>query len=155
MYQRFVMHNGRRYVVNAVGWDDSGVGSGAPPGQQWMQSDDGNWYPVALTGTSASIAISVGQAPLGWIDPGGQAFGYQLLKNPTDGLTYKVTLSGSAGSVTIQVEPDPWPNTNDGKPYLTLRSPVDTYFYPVGLTGSAPPVLYVNPNAGLNSKLNY
>lgn len=143
------MNKGRKFVVNATGWDDSGPGSGAPPGQVWLKSDDGNWYAVSMTGAAGAASISINQTPLSWIDPGGQAFGYILVNNESDNTPYKVTLSGSAGAVTIQVEPNPWPNLADKIPYLFLQSPTSGLYYTVGVSGSAPatPILKVYQNA--------
>ena len=153
MQKRIVITNGRKYIVNAVAWDDSGPGSGAPPGQLWLKSTDGNWYAVSVTGTSASATVAINQTPLGWIDPGGQAFGYSLLKS-TDGNVYSCSLNGNAGSVALGVSTIPWPKNYDYNPYWFLLSPTDNSYYHVYLSGSAPATLKVDQNSKDTNKVN-
>ena len=153
MQKRIVITNGRKYIVNAVAWDDSGPGSGAPAGQIWLKSTDGNWYAVSVTGTSSSAALVVNQTPLGWIDPGGQAFGYSLIKS-NDGNVYSCSLSGSGGHTAVVVSSTPWSNQNDYNPFWFLQSPTDGCYYNVALSGSSPPVLVVNQNSKANVLVN-
>ena len=75
MVKRVIIKNGKKYIVNTVGYNDD-VGPSAPAGTLWMQSTDGNWYQVTLAGT----AISINQTPLTWVSPG-QELGYELVQD--------------------------------------------------------------------------
>ncbi len=148
MIRKIVIRNGKKYIVNTAGWNDD-VGPGGPAGTLWMQSTDGNWYTVSLTGTSGSAAISINQTPLTLTT---NDIGYQYLYG-TGNSAYQVYLSGNAGSVTINVNPSPISTVSDYKPYFNLQS-TDGYFYQIYLSGSSN-VLTVNQNSGIQINDGY
>lgn len=143
MQKMIVTKDGKKYMVTAPGWNDD-VGPGGPAGTLWMESTDGNWYAVNVTGTSGSAVVSVNQTPLTVFT---NDIGYQLLYDASNGNTYQVFLSGTAGSVTINVNPVPWAASTSPKPYFSLQSVTDGSFYQVYLTGAVTPVLTVNQNS--------
>ena len=144
MIKKTVIKNGKKYIVNAPGWED-GIGPGAPDGTLWMRSTDLNWYAVTLTGTSGSAAISINQTPLTWQSPGGDA-GFELVYNNTTNKPHQVLLTGNAGAVAISVNQTPWSNLLDYKPFLGLKS-TDGNFYYVFVSGTPVSVLSVNQNS--------
>jgi hypothetical protein len=133
MIKRIIIKNGRKYIVNVCGWED-GIGPGSPTGTLWMQSTDGNWYAVSLTGTGVSTSININQTPLNLQT---NDLGYQLLYGISDGNVYQIYLSGNSGSVTLNVNPSPVvnPGTNY-KPFLVLHSITDGNYYKVYLNSS-------------------
>ena len=128
MVKRVIIKNGKKYIVNTVGYNDD-VGPSAPAGTLWMQSTDGNWYQVTLAGT----AISINQTPLTWVSPG-QELGYELVQDTISNNVYQVFLTGNAGAVTINTAL--WPINSDFKPFLSLKS-TNGSFYNVNVTGGA------------------
>lgn len=144
MIQKMIVKkDGKKYMVTAPGWNDD-VGMGGPTGTLWMQSTDGKWYAVNVTGTSGSAVVSINQTPL---PVNTNDLGYQLLYDSANGNTYQVFLSGTAGSVTINVNPVPWAGNNGYKPFFNLQSVTDGSFYQVYLSGAVTPVLTVNQNS--------
>jgi hypothetical protein len=136
MMRKVVISNGKRYLVTVPGaGDDFGVGPGAPPGVFWMLSNDGNWYQVALTGTSASAVLNINQTPLTWTS---NDLNYQLVGDSGgNGKVYQVYLTGTASVVTLVVSSSAYPISDSNfKPYLNLLS-TDGYFYHAYVTGSS------------------
>jgi len=143
MIQKIVVKNGKKYIVNTAGWNDD-VGPGAPNGTLWMQSTDGNWYSVNVTGTSGSAAISINQTPVNLFT---NDIGYQLLYSNNN--AYQVYLSGSSGGVTLKVNTTPWIPSTNYKPWLNLKSTSDGNLYQVYLSGSVPAIA-VNQNSKIS-----
>ena len=126
-----VVKNGKKYIVNAPGWNYD-VGPGAPPGDLFMFSaTDGRWYQVNLTGHPAA-SFSVNPTPLTLST---NDLGYELVKS-SNGNTYQVYLSGSGGAAVVLVNTTPWSNPLDYKPSLFLRSVTDNFGYNVYLVGT-------------------
>ena len=146
MIKKTVIKNGKKYIVNAPGWED-GIGPSAPAGTLWMRSaTDGKWYFMNVFGPSGSVDVYTDPTPLTWQSPG-QDFGYQLLYNYYDGNVYQVYLSGSGAAADIYISQTPWLISSDYKPYLWLQSITDGYFYEVYASGSIGSVeLVVNQN---------
>ena len=148
MIRRTIIKNGKKYLVNAPGWED-GIGSLAPPGTLWEQSiTDNSWYSVNVFGPSGSVVTYVNSTPLTWQSPG-QDFGYQLLYNDFDGNVYQVYLSGSGIDADLLISQTPWPLNSDYKPYLFLQSVTDNYFYKVYASGSVGSVELVVDQNGI------
>ena len=132
MIKKTIIKNGKKYIVNAPGWNDD-VGPGAPAGTLWMRSvTDNSWYVVTLTGTSASAALSINKTASVWQSPG-QELGYQLVLS-NNGNVYQVYLSGSAGNITSKTAV--WPIVSDYKPYLWLKS-TDGNYYNINISASS------------------
>lgn len=131
MIQKIVINNGKKYVVNAPGWNDD-VGPGAPTGVLWLKSiTDSMWYEVKLTGSPAS-SFSVNPTPLTLST---NDLGYQLLQS-TNGNVYQVYLSGSGAGVTVLLNTSPWPVDDDFKSNLFLQSKTDGFGYSVVVQGT-------------------
>lgn len=142
MIRRIVIKNGKKYIVNAAGWNDD-VGPGAPEGTLWMQSTDQNWYSVNIIGTSGSATIYINQTPLAWQSPGEEAGNQLLLCN--DGNSYVVYLTGTTPTVTLAVNQVPFTGSAYPKPDLLLGSITDTNYYMVTLKNNAGTIQpYVN-----------
>lgn len=132
MIKQVVVSNGKRYIVNAPGWNDD-VGPGASVGTMWMKDTADNlWYAVTLTGSPAA-AFFVDPTPISPVVNGfTNDLGYQLLQS-TNGNVYQILLTGGA----VVVNPVPWINPLDYKSNLFLMSQTDLFGYPVVLQGLA------------------
>lgn len=139
--------NGKKYLVNAPGWNDD-VGSSTQLGHMWLQSNDGNWYDVSLQGSSGSVSININPTPLNWASPG-QDFPYQLLFDQSNSKVYQVYLTGTGAGTTLNVSQSAYPNSSSYKPYMLLQS-TDSRFYPVYVSGTGPITIQVNQNGGVN-----
>jgi hypothetical protein len=143
MRKRIVIRNGKKYIVNTpddgdCGWED-GIGPGGPAGKLWLlNSTDGLWYEVSLTGTSASAIIYVNQTPLNWAS---NDLGYQYLCY--GGGSYILSVSGSTNQVTASLAAGPL-TSSDCKPNIWLQSISDGYIYSVSATGSTKPFVDQN-----------
>lgn len=140
--------NGKKYLVNAPGWNDE-VGPASAPGHIWMQSNDGNWYDVSLTGTSGSAAVFINPTPLNWASPLGIDYPFQLLYDQTNGGVYQVYLTGTGAGTTLNVSQSAYYNSSSYKPYLLLQS-TDRFFYPLFVSGAGPITVQVNQNGRID-----
>ena len=148
MIKRIIIRNGKKYIVNACGWED-GIGAGAPAGTLWLTSaDDGNWYSVNASGSIGSITTIVDQVPIGYSD---NSLGSQIVACD-DGNSYFVYLTGTPNSVTFTVSQSVYGTASvDAKPYLLLRSTTDGNFYELFLhdiAGTITPVINQTPISG-------
>jgi len=146
MNKRIIINKGKKYIVNAPGYNDD-VGPAAPSGVLWMKNiTDGLWYEVMLSGTSGSLiqsaSFNVNQTPLNFYS---NELGYQLLYCYQNDEVYQVYLSGSTNNATMSISQTPWPVSDDYKPYLWMKSTTDGYYYPV-YASSGSIYLFVDQN---------
>ena len=142
MTKRIIIKNGKKYIVNAPGWED-GIGAGLPVGTLWMLSDDDSWYAVNISGSGAFADIYVDQTALTWAD---NSLGVQLVFCNDNGNSYETYLLGTSPTVTFNVSQSAYTGSCPPKPYLFLESTADHNFYVVTLEDNAGTIeYYVNP----------
>jgi len=132
MQKRTIIKNGRKYIVNAPGWED-GIGPGCPTGTLWLKSNNGSWYAVNATGIAGSVTTVVNQTTIGYQD---NSLGSQIVACD-DGKSYLVYLTGVPNSVTLTISQSAYGTASiNAKPYLLLQS-TDRNYYIVGLHNNA------------------
>jgi len=132
MQRRVVFSKGKRFLVNAVGWED-GIGPGASIGTLWMSEGSASWYPIFITGSKNTATLVVSQSVLpNYTD---NSVGYQLLAGD-DGRSYFVYLSGNPPTVTFNVSQSAYTGSASPKPDLLLQSTTDNNFYKVYIHNS-------------------
>ena len=147
MQKRIVIKNGKKYIVNTVGWDD-GVGAGCPEGTLWMTSvANGLWYAINATGTAGSAAVSINQTTIGWQD---NSLGYQLV-SADNGNIYAVYLTGIPNSVVFTVSQSAYTGSSGAKPYLLLQSVTDGNYYQFYLKNNSGSIQLSGSNSMISS----
>lgn len=132
MQKRIVISNGKKFLVNAPGYED-GVGPGASVGTLWMSEGSASWFAVVITGSKNTAVLSVSQSRLPYTD---NSLGYQLVSGD-DGRSYFVYLSGNLPTVTFNVSQSAYTGSASSKPNLLIQSSTDSNFYKVYLHNSA------------------
>lgn len=146
MQQRVVVNNGKRYIVNTVGWED-GVGAGFPLGALVMKSiTDKFWYIIYASGSANDVSASVSQSALSFPTESyfDQNYPYQLLGFDATS-SYVVYLSGSAPNTALVVSQSRFTGSSEPKPSLLLQNITDGNYYTAYLSASAGAIgLFVN-----------
>lgn len=137
MIKKIVIKNGKKYSVNAPGWDD-GIGAGCPVGTLWMLSDDASWYAVQVSGSGGGADVYVDQTALTYVD---NALGIQLVLCD-NGNSYETYLLGTSPTVTFNVSQSAYSGSSPPKPYLFLESITDHNFYVVTLVDNVGTIEY-------------
>ena len=137
MIKKIVIKNGKKYIVNAPGWED-GIGAGRSVGTLWMLSDDASWYAVSISGSGAFADVYVDQTALSWAD---NSLGIQLVLCD-NGNSYETYLLGTSPTVTFNVSQSAYSGSSPPKPYLFLESSADHNFYVVTLVDNAGTIEY-------------
>lgn len=125
--------NGKKYLVNAPGWED-GIGPGSSIGTLWMSEGSSSWYSVFISGSNNAAALQVSQSVIAPYSD--FSLGYQLVQCD-DGRSYFVYLSGNPPSVTFNVSQSAYTGSASPKPNLLIQSTADSNFYKVYLHNGA------------------